>query len=248
MTKYYLVQENKEELSIIDFSKIDECSEFNSTNLKDIISFTSMFKNEKELKELLVNHNLIKVDNFNKKLKITYNYKKERKTLMYGITYENDIKFFNEVYIKRYLYENKNNYELLETLCNHYRNSYNQGLNIDTIREYIRFFKKYETDSNTDYLDDDKKEMISDFEKAINSFVFKEIYRYDKKNNEYKENFKGLRDLAMFLSYQEKKNKEEIISEKQNNEESNINKPKVKTKKKDNNIPGQLTFADMGWL
>ena len=62
---------------------------------------------------------------------------------MYGITYEDDIKFFNEVYIKRYLYENKNNYELLEILCNHYRNSYNQGLNIDTIREYIRFLGDY---------------------------------------------------------------------------------------------------------
>ena len=143
MAKYYLVQEVKKELQIIDFSKISGFLEFDSTNLKDIITFTGMYKDETELKQFLLHHNLIKEDNFNKKLKITYKYKKQNKTLMYGVTYEDDLEFFNEANIKKFFSQNKDNYELLETLCNHYRNSYNQGLNIDTIRDYIRFFKQY---------------------------------------------------------------------------------------------------------
>lgn len=260
MAKYYLIQENRKELNIIDFSKIYGFGEFDSTNLKDIITFTGMYKDENELKQFLLHHNLIKEDNFNKKLKICYKYNKRNKTLMYGVTYEDDLKYFNEVNIKRLLYQNRKNYELLETLCNHYRNSYNQGFNIDTIRAYIRFFKQYEVESNTDYLDDDKKQQLDEYEKAINSFVFKELYIFDRTREEYKENFRGLRDLAMFLSYQIKKQnnqsqeksvelKEFIEKHKNEFEEfltdedyiknksfesiEEISKPKTKSKKKD---------------
>jgi len=213
MVKYYLVQEIKKDLHIIDFSKIDGYGEFNSTNLKDIIIFTGMYKNEEELKHFLIQHNLIKEDNFNKNLKITYKYKKQDKTLIYGITYEDDLKFFNEVNIRKFLAENSKNYDLLEVLCNHYRNSYHQGLNIDTIRAYIRFSKQYTFENNTDYLDDDKKQQLNEYEKAINNFVFRELYNFDKKNMSYKENFKGLRDLAMFLSYQIKKQNKQLENE-----------------------------------
>ena len=228
MAKYYLVQEVKKELQIIDFSKISGFLEFDSTNLKDIITFTGMYKDETELKQFLLHHNLIKEDNFNKKLKITYKYKKQNKTLMYGVTYEDDLEFFNEANIKKFFSQNKDNYELLEILCNHYRNSYNQGLNIDTIRAYIRFFKQYEVEDNTDYIDDDKKQQLNEYERAINSFIFKELHTFDKKREEYKQNFRGLRDLAMFLSYQIKKqNKQTEQSQVQQEENEQIKQPQI---------------------
>ena len=92
-------------------------------------------------------------------------------------------------------------------------------------------------------------------------FVNNEVYTYDKVNNRSKLMYKRLRDLAMFLSYDNKQEEKKKMDQPLINPEQpkefikpsiEINKEKIKVKKysKKNdlkNIPGQLNFKDLGW-
>ncbi|MBE6160302.1 MAG: hypothetical protein E7157_04575 [Lactobacillales bacterium] len=218
MSKYYLIQNGKTKDDYIDIKRIEDGA-YDSTDLKDIISITSKFKCEDDLKEVLLYYSLIKNDDFNKKLKIVYQSKGKEKTLRYGVTYEDDIKLFSEVEIKRFLYQNRDNYELLERLCNHYRNSYNQQLNLDIISSYIRYFTMRDEE---EFSFSDSNQITREYEKAIESFVFRELYQYNRYTKEKKEKYRGLRDLAMFLSYQSKKQKKELDIEQKKSEEKNV--------------------------
>lgn len=245
MAKYYLVQELKKEFIPINFTLIPVFSNLNLNDLKDIITFTSSFIDEDDLKNELLHYGLMDIDNINKKLKTIYNYNHKTKTLMYGLTYRDDLRFFNEKYLKSYLKNNKDNLDLLETLCNHYRNSYNQGNNIQSIRNNILFVKGYNSDVYNDVYKDDFTEMNKEFDSVINNFVEREIYRYDVDLKMRKLQYKKLRDLAMFLVYQDKKgNRFEETLEK----EIRIDKNEIKIKTKKKQIDGQLTFEDMGWI
>ena len=275
MTKYYLIQNGKEIENAIDFNKIEGFNNLDSYKLKDIVTFTSTFYNEEDLKFFLVKNNLIELKNMGKELKIVYRHNKKQKTLMYGITYKNDYEFFDVNVIKRFLYENQKNYDLLEKLCNHYKNAYNQEINLHIIKSYVIFSRNEGIDY--DVTNSEKEQMIKTYQDAINRFVDKTVTKFDSKKLEVVENYKGLRDLAMFLSYQYKKQQndyelikmydmelEKIIEEhnneheefltyedydrvKYNEPEENKKNNKVKIKEKNINIPGQLTFKDMGW-
>lgn len=234
MANYYLTVDKKR---IIEFNKIPAYNYLSYRKLEDLVKFTSHFKEELELKETLLKYCLITPEEMTKPLKIIYNYNKNIKTLMYGPTYYDDIRFFDTGYIKYYLKSKRNDYVFLEKLCNHYRNSYLQGTNITIIRKYINYMK---FEKEIDY------ELNEEFDETINSFVRLEIYSYDKKTNAPKLKYKNLRDLAMFLAY-DKRKQEKAINVIENKKIEEIPK-KVKVKKKTKEIKGQMTFEDMGWL
>lgn len=246
MAKYYLSSgENN-----LNFTNITDFTELKHDDLSDIIKFTGIFKSESELKLYLMNHRLITTAT---PLKITYQYKNQVKNLKYGVTYYNDLKFFDERNLKTVIQRNKYNYEFLEALGNYLKDDPSQLGNYERIRGRMLLLKKFVVSL------DDANEINVDFDYTVDDLVKRECHTYnykEKKTNE-KINFRGLRDLAMFLSYCEKRY-DLIIENLNSNEyleyadehssyeiEENIQEArynqKIKTKKKD--IKGQMTFS-----
>lgn len=280
MAKYYLKQNTRKSEDYIDFSKLEKFNKFDATKLKDIDAFTSIFNNEEELKFYLCQNGLISLDSINRNLKITYKYKKQDKRIPYGLVFKDDMKLFNEQIMKEILHDNMYNFDLLEKLCNKFKEYYGQDLNIHVIKNHIVFFR----DDNMQYSlpSSEKQQLIQMYKNAINRLVHGIVTKYDNKKKEEVQNYRGFRDLAMFLNkrlnemeemkqnnnmdqnlnnpendidfVEEHRNEtEEFLTEEdyrrvnQNEEELIKNKEKVKTKTKQFNIPGQLTFEDMGW-
>lgn len=268
MSKYYLTLVGIDKEKTIEFNKIEGYESYDCYSLRDIDKFTSQFNNVDELKNFLAKNNIIDYKHSDKSLRILYNYKKEEKNLKYGVVYKDNYKLFDIKRIKNYLYDNLENYDLLEEMCNQYEEAYMQEENIDSIRRYIRFF------SNNDVyfysMNSEKNQMIKECKEAIDKFVFRITTRYIQNQHKSVENYRPLRDLAMFLNYQQKLKEqslelERLIEEHRNETEeflteedyertngmeeceSNIQKNKVKVKTKNINMTGQLTFKDMGW-
>lgn len=286
MAKYYLKQNTKKVEGYIDFSKIEGFEKLDSTKLKDIDSFTSIFKNDEELKFYLCQKGLIDLDNVNSNLNIIYRYNKADKKVPYGLVFNDDLRLFNEQEMKNFLHESIYNFDLLKKLCNRFDEYYGQEMNIHVLRNHIALFE----DGNMQYSlpGSEKEYLINMYKNAINRFVHGIVTKYNNKKKEEVENYRGFRDLAMFLNKRLKEIEEEkmkkiiaqqdlekAIEEHRNEteefltgedfkrmrkpsykefykgmdieQEKEIKKEKTKIKTKQFNIPGQLTFEDMGW-
>lgn len=253
MANYNLVIEKKSnEFLPIEWNKISEYKFLNDKVLRDIVIFTTSFQDESELKQYLNNNNLLEQENINKKLKIIYKSKGQYKKLQYGISFKEDAKYFDTSYMIRFLWNKVYDYKFLEKLCNHYRNSYIQQNNIYELRNYIIKLKRFE-ENNILLSELVKKglyiEELNDVYNLFVDFVSRECHDYDSNKYTYKKNedgsfklkYKNLRDLAMFLSFNDR---EDI---KQEIKEEPIQKIKI-IKKSSKDIDGQLSFKDMGWI
>ena len=194
MIKYKLMQDNEQ----IKFNSIEGYTELNNDNLKDIIKFTGMFKTPEELRMYLTKYDLVKTS---KPFSISYKYGGNLRNLIYGVTYRDDLPFFTEQNLKIFLMRNKQNYEFLNKLCNYFCDSRVQGENVFLMRNYLKLLRRDEQ-----AVLDDEREIVQDFDYAVDNFVKRECYRYDRNKRTYKENFRGLRDLAMYLSREAKRN------------------------------------------
>ena len=241
MPKYKLVIQKKDDYNEILWNKIENYQGYDINKLENIIKFTGFFVEEEHLKETLLKNNLITESQYNGKLSIIYRYNKQIKKLHYGITYSDDLKFFDIEFLRNYLKSMKDDLDFLTKFCNHYRNSYSQGNNIVIIRNYINYI-------NLGEYCDDLNELKNSIDITIDRFINKEVFNYDEKKNETKISYKKLRDLAMFLAYDYRKNnKEEIkLIEKEEITEEKKVKVKKKTKKKNNQIEGQYSLKDFG--
>lgn len=207
----------------------------NNHALKDIDDFTSSFLDEVTLKQELIRINALDQDYLTKHLSIRYNIKGHISLMQYGLMFKKDKKFLDPIFIKGYLKVMRKDVILLEKLCNHYRNSYINGRNINNIRTYLNHLL------NKEITECD----IQEINKVIDDFVNKEVYKYDSSTFTYKVdstgnkliNYKNLHELAMFLSYDNNIRLEQlkIYKEQATN--------KVKVKKKDQ-IPGQYSLFD----
>lgn len=194
MPKYHLVVDNKKNYKEIDLTKLKEFDKKSAYKLESIVNFTMGFPSIEKLKMELYDKNLIELGDIDKKLSVIYPYNKEMKKLRNGISLKGDKKYFDQLYLSNFIISNSNNIDFLESICNNYRNSYYSTI-IDELKYYIRCLKN-------NSIDDDVKEM---FRNSVKDFVLKETGSIDKNTGEYKINYKKLRDLAMFISYIEKK-------------------------------------------
>jgi hypothetical protein len=251
MANYILsLDKGKENFEEINWNKIPEFSSLNNHSLNDVDSFTTSFKTAEDLKETLIKNSLMNLDDYNKKLCIRYKSRGKMKKLEYGVAYTDDKMFLDEVYAAYYLESNSNNLELLDKLCNHYRNSYIQGSNINAIRNYINSVR-----NNVELWPED----INHIHGCLKDFIIREVYSYDASTYTYKVDksgnpllkYKGLHDLGMFFAYDKRKKlKKELENESIKQEQTVMKiipeekqKVKVKSSKKDP-IPGQLSFFD----
>lgn len=210
--------------------------------LKGIDELTTQFKNAEELKCDLIYTRCIPFDTSSANFTISYASKGETKYLMYGVAYEEDKKYLDPQYIIGLLMKDYEDIELLESLYNHYRNSFGQGINLDAISNYVNMRKR-----NVDIPNEDVSHLIY----CLRNFVTRECYKYDnmnrcyikEKDGSYKINYKSAHDLGMFMSNYYKKRalrmmRDELTAEKESKTESfkqisltdfaKENKPKVK--------------------
>lgn len=239
MAKYTLVQidESKKVKEIpILFNSLDSFRNLNKDNLKDIIKFTGLFKSQSELNKFLKKHKLVKNDgNFD----IIYRYGGENKHLKYGITYREDLIFFNEINMKKFTYQNNLDCNLINELCNFIENKPNQKNNIKLLKKYLNS-ENFGIISRSD-------ESYLDYLIALDKIIETECFQ--KGSNI--ENFERLRDLAMFFSNQYKNNENlkfnainqnnEIINYVEKNQQI-VSENTGKQKKKQRKVQSQLSY------
>lgn len=216
----------------------------NINNLKNLDEFTTLFTDEYEMKEYLIKKGIISYKNYEKPLCIKYKSKGQMKKLRYGILYKEAKEFLDVAYIIDYLTSRKDDINLLEKLCNHYRNSYIQGTNLNLLKMYINKIRTNEELTTKD---------MSIFEETVKDFVTREVYNYDASTYRYKLDnegnikikYRGLHDLAAFLSYDRKKKlKQNNIENEKNTTNYIATKQKIK-RKNTNQISGQLNLFEI---
>lgn len=203
MARYKLGVWNKKEGRIINLDGI-----ISLKNLKTLDEFTTAFNNENELKVYLFNQGLISNYELNQSITIMYKYDGKVKKL--PIFYQDMKKYLDLIHLRYELKGLSSNLEFLEKLANYYSNgstSYNkQGLNVSAIRHYLN-----DARSNGGYYfySNMLETTIEDlFKKAI-------VREINRDTGEIKEDYRGMRDLALFIlkfkkQQEKKKEKEEL--------------------------------------
>ena len=202
---YYLVVGNAKKGTVIDFSKLEEYKKLNSTNLKDIVAFTSSFAAESDLALYLKYKGIIAKEDENLTFGI-YRKKEDGKIekLKYGISFKNDIKYFNVNTLRDYILGNIHNPKFFSSFIGRYYSIYNAKMNslykIDALHLMPSIYSSYEY-----YINNGR--FLNDTLDTINEFII-----------QYCKNYANLRDLAMFvIDYKRKlhhvKSNLEIIKE-----------------------------------
>lgn len=181
---------NNECFEIKNYSKIPGFEHINETKLKSIVEFTNNFSHEQELICYLIEEELIPQKYFKGTLEINY-YKGKNsnpKTLQYGISFKEDKKFFDTIFLKHY-YSNKiTNLTFMKAFIKKY---YTYLKDIKIFSEsigYINFC--YEQYKDYDRIPEYAHEYMT---------KFIDIYCTKKgKDGFYKADFTRIRDLAMF--------------------------------------------------
>ena len=207
MVNYKLGIYNKKEARIIDLDKIIKISK-----LENLDEFTSDFNNEDEFKLYLLNKGLI--TNYELKQNISVMYKYSGKIKKLPIIFQDMKKYLDIFYLKAKLLESSQNLELLEKLARHYSigsEKHNpQGVNVSSIRGYISDVRS--NDGNHFYSKPLEYALDDMWKKAVFKSSGKTSDIVNKSTGEIKENYRGSRDLGLFLY---KYNKQTKLQEEQ---------------------------------
>ena len=190
--RYCLVLYNDNNLiEINDFSSLKGCQDYNPNTLRDIVNFTHHFLDEIELKEFLKSHDLVPSDIQNYALGIVYFCSRDAapKLLENGISYEADDYFYNPDNLEHFLITHLDDINIMACFLKKYNT-------------YLRKVALYS--EPLDYLVDgfnnfQKTGRISaSYRLAMISF-FKFFTTKKNKDNTFSDNFRNIRDLAMFV-------------------------------------------------
>ena len=202
MPNYKLGIGTKENSRIIEFEDKPHLS-----ILRNLDELTSEFNDERELKQYLFNKGLIDETELRKSIWVKY---KHVKVKSIPVIYKDMKKYLEYDYLKEKLMSLSNNLDFLEKLARHYsigNEKYNnQGLNVLDIRLYLSMVR-----NNGNYDIDDLKKLL---ENALNSLFKKAIFReIESDTGEVKEDYRGLRDLALFIyNFERDLNKKQVIN------------------------------------
>lgn len=185
----------------INWNNLPENQNVNPNSLVAIDDFTTKFKDEDELKKYLLeraNEVFLDENQWQYPYALTYIYDKKMHKLIHGIAYSGDKKFLDEMYILTYLRRAivLPDKDIINRICNAYRNHPIQSENIYALREYLLLL------SNGGSIE------IKYPTAAIINLFYREVYQYDRSTGKYKEgpngetviNYRGLRDLGMLLA------------------------------------------------
>lgn len=211
MVSYKIGIYNRKEARIIDLDKITKIK-----SLDKLDELTSAFNSEDELKTYLFNQELISLDEMKKSLSVMY--KNNGKVKKLPIIYCDMKKYLDIVYLKAKMMAAAQDIVLLEKLARHYSigsDKFNpQGVNVSDIRMYI-----------SDFRSNGEKHFYSRaLELALDDMWQKAVFKLvDKQTGEVKENYRGTRDLGMFLYKYEK-----TLEKKEEKQETKVEAKPVK--------------------
>lgn len=197
MPRYHLAILKNNKVNILNIPLIENSKAEDS--LKTIDSLTSKFIHENGLIEYLKKINIYK-DN-NRKVYVIYNYNRETKKL--PVVYS-DIKKYMEIdYLNSIIQSFSKDIIFIEKIANHFdagRSTYNPQLaNVQVLRGYlndVRFSESKEpffAQRVHDALSDILKKAVLKYDRENNKL------KVDKKTGEVEINYRGLRDLALFV-------------------------------------------------
>ena len=203
MVSYKLSILNKKEVIVI---KLDELIKIKELRVLD--EFTSNFTNEDELKMYLYKKSLLKEEELNKDIRITY--KNNEKIKKLPVLYKNLQKYRDIVYLRNKLIALAKQQEFLIKLADHYSGcdiKYNrQGQNVYDIRLYLSGV----LDNGSNIFE---YELLST---ALDNLFEKAIIKSINKKGEILINYRGQRDLIFFIDEYEKSLKKETKSNEEN--------------------------------
>lgn len=192
MPRYNLGFYKKSDSVIIDLSET-----MGMESLEDLDNFTSIFKNEKELKIYLAAKGILNPNISSKNISVIYRHGGVYKKI--PVLYLENKKYIDEEFLKNKFTSMSSNLEFLEKLANRMdaRIKHNiQGTNIASIRAHLINVRNGGDPSITyDMLYSALTDM---FYKAITTSP-------DKNTGEVKISYRGLRDLGLFVSKYDKK-------------------------------------------
>lgn len=195
--KYSLVVYTKNKTyTVKDYSKIPGFEHLNEDKLKDIVSFTNEFETEQDLIYYLIENNLLPNEFFEGTLGINYYKSKnaEAKTLQYGVSFKEDKKFFDIIFLQYYFKSNIKNKNFMKCFVEKY---YTYLKDVKIFKEELCYIKNYYNCLEKNM------PLPSKAEENISTFIT--LYcRKKSKDGYYKADFARIRDLAMFAINYEK--------------------------------------------
>lgn len=204
MVIYKLGIFNKKEGRVIELD--------NEKGLENLDIETLKYNSEDELKLYLYNKELISKEEIKYSLSIMY--KNKGKINKLPVLYKDMTKYLDIVQLRYELKSLSNDIVFLEKLARHYSigsGKFNpQGLNVSDIRRYIGDVR---TNGGHNFYSRMLEEAINDLYKKA---IFKEI---NKENGEVKFNYRGLRDLGLFIYKYKNKLENKIEKEEKNTKE-----------------------------
>lgn len=179
-----------ESYEVKNYSKIPGFEHIKENKLKDIVEFTNNFEHEQELISYLIKEELLPKKYFKGNIMINY-YKSKNtppKVLQYGISFKEDKKFFDTIFLKHYFCNHLTNNAFMISFINKY---YKYLKDVGIFSESINYIKYcYEYYKNHEILPPRANE-------EMHRFI--DIYCSKKsKDGFYKADFTRIRDLAMF--------------------------------------------------
>ena len=245
---YYITVKDKEGYKSIDISNhylFDRKSKYKGDrySLEEIDKFTSNYANELALKEALLFEGIVDENEVYKDISIRMKMDSELVKVMYDPVFIESSKYLDINYLTYKIKTLACDYDFLNKLINHYRNSHINNETVACIREF--------TFGNPEI----------NIYNLLDQFIFREIYnhRFDYEKKDYvidSIKYKSLHDLAMFVYNYENKNtltKDEINEELRKfiyylKGEDKETKEKTPTKKVQKRIKGknegQISFLD----
>lgn len=207
--KYSLVVHlNKECYKIEGISKLPGFEYIDDTKLKDIVTFTNEFEHEQELICFLIDAGLLPKKYFRGTLGINF-YKGKNippKTLQYGVSFQEDKKFFDTIFLKYYYKDKLTNPDFMKAFMEKYY-AYLKDISIFS-EEMSSIRYGYEYFLRNHYLPEG-------IEQDMATFI--EIYcRKKSKDGYYKADFTRIRDLAMFAINFERTYEREVVERPSN--------------------------------
>lgn len=132
---YYLTIANKGEykkLNLLLLEGFIKTSKFKgeALSLDELDDLTSKYQDEYEFKKKLYQAGIISIDEITKELSIRRKQNNNLIKVKYGLIYQKESKYLDQLYLRSILISKQRDYTFLEKLSSYYRNSYNNSINI----------------------------------------------------------------------------------------------------------------------
>ena len=190
MVRYYLGTFFKGIINKFDIDRLNKVKIDKS--LQEIDNFTMNFSTEQELLKYLKDNNIYNFDK-DRKIQIVYTYNKKNKKL--PVLYSNSKKYMKTEYLRYILKSLSNDIIFLEKLANHFdmgKSSFNLQLsNVHLLRNYINEVRF--SNNNEAFFSKQVYDAMEDI------FIRAIIKKINNKTGEVEINYRGLRDLAIFV-------------------------------------------------